>query len=189
MFSTTYGASMSNFITLRTSNGSTCRIRLSFLDAQLSLQDGWPRFVSRNLVSAGSSVVFTYAGNSIFDVLVFDENGRETPGSACVQNPWLQRTQLSFNPPHSINIQYSFIIMFIFSPHYFVDADQSTPAFFCAMDVILEDEERSAILSIAEVVRPKVPVYVFRVKPSCGLRGIMVNFKTCYISGLVALFS
>ncbi|WVZ59850.1 hypothetical protein U9M48_009943 [Paspalum notatum var. saurae] len=67
-------------IKLKVSNGSTCTVVVARYLNKLVLKAGWEAFVSTHGIKMGDFLVFSYNGNSLFEVLIFDP-------SCCVKTP------------------------------------------------------------------------------------------------------
>ncbi|KAJ1294510.1 hypothetical protein BS78_01G151600 [Paspalum vaginatum] len=67
-------------IKLKVSNGSTCTVVVTRYLNKLVLKAGWEAFVSTHGIKMGDFLVFSYNGNFLFEVLIFDP-------SCCVKAP------------------------------------------------------------------------------------------------------
>lgn len=76
-FSEIIKGSVTKNIKLEGPSGITWHVKMIKSNDTLILQSGWKEFVTGNKIDRNDSLVFTYNGNSSFNVVIFDPTGCE----------------------------------------------------------------------------------------------------------------
>lgn len=71
------GNEIPNVATLITPNGCVCHVRLAKIDGKFCFTDGWHEFVNHHSIGVECLLIFTFLGNSIFRVNIYDIGNAE----------------------------------------------------------------------------------------------------------------
>ncbi|KAJ8637461.1 hypothetical protein MRB53_011728 [Persea americana] len=70
---------------LRSPTGRVWHVKVNKVGNGLFFQNGWPDFVEENILQMGEVLVFTYQGNSEFDVKMFGKSGCEKEETSMIK--------------------------------------------------------------------------------------------------------
>ncbi|KAM7259419.1 hypothetical protein ACFE04_015160 [Oxalis oulophora] len=72
-----HGDSLSDPVFLEDPAGETWSVKLTNHNGDLWLEDGWKEFADHYSLGFGHLVIFKYEGNSLFKVVIFEQNASE----------------------------------------------------------------------------------------------------------------
>ncbi|XP_044354683.1 B3 domain-containing protein Os03g0620400-like [Triticum aestivum] len=72
-----FGGKISRSIKLQTPNGNIYDVAVTENMNRTMLKSGWASFVDANQIEENYTLMFRYLGNALFEVIIFDSNGKE----------------------------------------------------------------------------------------------------------------
>ncbi|KAJ8452042.1 hypothetical protein Cgig2_016623 [Carnegiea gigantea] len=107
------GESLSGWWSLRGPNGKQWMVQIKRIQDETVFSEGWGSFVKDHRINPGDTLIFTYSGNSSFQVSIFNSNGCEREvahfpthsGSGSCSGSSICCTAL--HPHHKMNIDHN----------------------------------------------------------------------------------